>query len=338
MKNKLLIILSLVSQTANGQIYNVGERSMDLYDSVRSRRINTEIWYPASEIDENHEKITDLPFVLDPTIRNAEFIKLRCPVIFLSHGTGGNRFSLAWLAIYLAQNGYIAIAPDHWGNTYDNKIPEYFVRYWERPLDVSFLLTTFLADKELAKYIDTDKIGIVGFSFGGYTSLALAGADLDCNLLKKNAQTSVGKKEFNIPELGDLRKLIEKIPCESVNKTFKDNRIKAIVALSPALGCGFFSQEQTKSIGSPVLIIGAENDRIAPIQTNAEIYSKLIPGAEYIILKGKIGHYIFLNEANASLKKEAKKYYSDDSTIDRNTVHKEVESYVISFLNKSLKK
>jgi predicted dienelactone hydrolase len=327
-----------MSLTAKGQIYTVGERSMDIYDSVRNRQVKTEIWYPASEIDANHEKITDLPFVLDPTIRNAEYIDQKYPVIFLSHGTGGNRFSLAWLAIYLAQNGYIAIAPDHWGNTYDNKIPEYFVRYWERPLDISFLITTVLANKQLAKYMDTDKIGIVGFSFGGYTSLALAGANLDCNLLKKNAQTPVGKKEFNIPELGDLRKLIEQIPCESVNKTFKDNRIKAFVALSPALGPGFFNPEQTKSIDSPVLIIGAENDRIAPIQTNAEMYRKLIPGAEYILLKGKIGHYIFLNEANASLKKEAKKYYSDDNTTDRKTVHKEVENYVKSFLDKSFRK
>ena len=316
-----------------GQNYNVGEQTIVYTDSARNRPIKVEFWYPTNEIDPTFEKKTDLPFILGPTIRNADFIKQEFPLVFLSHGTGGNRFGLAWLAIALAKQGHFVVAPDHWGNTFDNKIPEYFVRYWERPLDMSFLLTCILSDKSLSKYVDKEKIGIVGFSFGGYTSLALAGAELNCNSLKIIAKTDQGKKEFNIPELGDLRKLIDKIPCDSIQKSFKDNRIKAFVALSPALGLGFENIEQTKNISSPLLIIGAENDQIAPIKTNAENYKKLITNSIFLKLEGKVGHYIFLNEGNESLKNEAKKYYMDDKSINREAIHVNVEKEIIKFFH-----
>jgi predicted dienelactone hydrolase len=321
-----------------GQSFNVGEKSLVYQDSSRNRPVKTEIWYPTYEIDSTFERITDLPFILKPTIRDANFIQKDFPLVLLSHGTGGNRFSLAWLAIALAEKGYIIAAPDHWGNTLDNKIPEYFVRYWERPLDISFLITQILADKSIGYYINKDKIGVAGFSFGGYTSLALAGADLECTLLKTNAKTPDGKKEFNIPELGDLRKLIEQISCDNVPKTFKDRRIKAFVALSPALGLGFNSTGQTKNIDSPVLIFGAENDNIAPTKTNAEFYSELIHGSEFILLKGKAGHYVFLNSASENLKKEAKKYYMDDKSVNRDSIHKKVEEEIIMFFQKSFNK
>lgn len=321
-----------------GQSFNVGEKSLIYQDSSRNRPVKIEIWYPTYEIDSTFERITDLPFILNPTIRDATFIQKDFPLVLLSHGTGGNRFSLAWLAIALAKNGYIIAAPDHWGNTFDNKIPEYFVRYWERPLDISFLITKILADKSISQYVNMDKIGIVGFSFGGYTSLALAGANLECSLLKMNAKTPNGKKEFNIPELGDLTKLIEQISCDNVQKTFKDKRIKAFVALSPALGLGFNSTEQTKTIDSPVLIFGAENDNIAPIKTNAEFYCKLIHSSNFVLLEGKVGHYVFLNEASENLKKEAKKYYIDDKTVNRDTIHKKVEKEINLFFQKSFNK
>lgn len=321
-----------------GQKYNVGEQTIVYTDSTRNRLIKTEIWYPTNEIDSTFEKKTELPFILNPTIRNAVFVKQYFPLILLSHGTGGNRFGLAWLAIALAKQGYIVVAPDHWGNTYDNKIPEYFVRYWERPLDISFLITQILNDTSLSQYVDKEKIGVVGFSFGGYTSLALAGAELNCNLLKTISKTDLGKKEFNIPELGDLRNLIDKIPCDNIQSSFKDNRIKVAVALSPALGLGFDNIDQVKSINSPILIIGAESDEIAPINTNAEHYHKLIPNSIYLKLEGEVGHYIFLNSGNNSLIKEAKKYYRDDKTINRETIHRNVEKVIIMFFENALNK
>ena len=118
--------------------------------------------------------------------------------------------------------------------------------------------------------INQERIGMTGFSLGGYTTLALAGADIDCNLLKSEMYTNAGKNDFIIPEMGDLRPLYAKLNCDSLQKSYKDRRIKVFVAMSPALGLGFKNFSQTKSVDAPVLIIGAENDKVAPIQYNAE--------------------------------------------------------------------
>lgn len=333
---QIFAFLFLIPLVNFGQNQNIGEQTLIFTDSSRNRLIKTEIWYPTNETDPSRNRSTELPFILSATIRDANFLNKPLPLVLISHGTGGNRFGLAWLAISLAQQGYIVVAPDHWGNTFDNKIPEYFVRYWERPLDISFLITHLHSNKILSQHIDWEKIGMVGFSFGGYTSLALAGAEINCNLLKIASSTEQGKKEFSIPELGDLRKLINKIPCESIPTTLKDTRIKAFVAFAPALGLGFESTEQTKTITSPLLIIGAENDQIAPIKTNAEKYSKLIQHSSFILLEGKVGHYVFLNEGSNSLKKEAKKYYNDDKSVNRIAIHNKIETEVITFFKNNL--
>lgn len=327
-----IILLSLVSIFCQGQTYNVGERTIGYNDYTRERPIKTQIWYPTGDTD---VKDTELPFLLSPTVKDAQFVNKKHPLVLLSHGTGGNRLSLAFLAIELAKNGYFVIAPDHWGNTLDNKIPEYFIRYWERPLDMSFLLSSFLRDKRFNSYIDSNRIATIGFSLGGYTALALAGIQLDCEILKLNALSELGRNEFIVPEFGDLSKLINNISCKEVPSNLKDSRFKVHIALAPALGLGL--PEHKQKITSPVLIIGANNDQIAPIETNALKYSKINPSSKIVKLPGKTGHYIFLNRGTQQLQQEESIYYQDDKSIDRRVVHQKLTTEILNYLSQNLK-
>ena len=122
------------------------------------------------------------------------------------------------------------------------------------------------------------------------------------------------------------------------NRNLKDDRIRAFIAFSPALGQGFPGEEQVKGISDPILFIGAENDRIAPIVNNAAHYHRLISHSEYIEIKGEAGHYIFLNEGDASLKKEAKYAYKDPAGVDRNQTHQQVIRIAIGFFAASFDK
>ena len=319
--------------------YAVGQTNFTIVDSTRNRPLKTEIWYPT--IDTTKVNITtEYPFKLPPTSKNANFISEKFPLILLSHGTGGNRISQMWLACELASNGFIVLAVDHYGNTLDNKIPENFIKVWDRPLDFSFSLDNILNNPKFNSIIDSTKIGMTGFSLGGYTTIALAGGILDYHLLKEFSITEEGKTEFNLPELGDVSKLItpQIVKIGNTNfKNLKDDRVTAFVAMAPALGQGFQQKEQFKNVHNSILIIGAEKDERTPIETNAKHYHKLIKNSKYIELKGDIGHYIFMNEAKSGLKRGAPLIFKDNKTINRIDEHNKVAKIIINFFDSQLK-
>ncbi|PYO09275.1 MAG: hypothetical protein DMD75_16240 [Candidatus Rokuibacteriota bacterium] len=102
------------------------------------------------------------------------------PLIVLSHGTGGGAATMAWLAETLASNGYIVAAVNNHGNTAAE--PSYqlhgFMLWWERARDISVLIDRLVADPQSGAHIDRSRIGVAGFSLGGYTALAMVGEEV----------------------------------------------------------------------------------------------------------------------------------------------------------------
>lgn len=344
MKKLLVFFISTtcfagIIYSQNDKQFNVGQQTLEFKDAKRDRPVKTEIWYPTNDKLTNKDSITDYPFILKPTIRNAKINKNKLPLIVFSHGTGGNRISLMWLAHELAESGFIVAAVDHWGNTFDNKIPLNFVKIWDRPLDISFLIDELTKHPTFSKNINFDKIGAVGFSLGGYTVFALVGGKIDYYALKEFSKTKEGKKEFHLPELGDVSKLIttELIEEGKSKGSLKDERIKTVFAMAPALGQGFRNKNQLEEVKCHVFIIGSRGDKIAPAKTNAHHYHKLINGSGYYLFEGKAGHYVFMNEAKAELKKAARVIFKDHKTVNRRQVHKETGQKAIVFLKKELK-
>lgn len=254
----------------------------------------------------------------------------------ISHGTGGSRLSLEWLADALVQMGFIVAAVDHWGNTYDHKIPLEFLKPWERPQDISFVISCLLNQPDLKAVINPDKIGMAGFSFGGYTAMALAGGKFDF-LSLLNYYKTIGRNEINVPEFPGINKYLDDKDLLAVAKNpppLYDKRIKAFFAISPALGPGFVSD---RDIAGPVYIVGSQGDSIAPVKTNALRYHQLIKGSQYYVNPGKTGHYVMLQEAIDDVKKQAPTYFTDDTSVNRHQVHLKVDSLAVGFFTKYLK-
>lgn len=319
---------------------HIGQSTLTFIDQSRSRRLVTELWFP-TDAKPIHEQINGRDvFKSYPSIREASPASGKFPIVLLSHGTGGGRLTMAWLATALARAGYLVAAVDHWGNTFDNPIPEYFIKFWERPQDLSFVLSSLLNDAKWSSLIDDTKVASVGFSLGGYTVISLSGGKMDYDLLGSFSNTEQGRKEADIPEMPGL---LEKIKAgdygsdyDKVKDKLHDPRIKCIVALSPAVGQGF-DKKGLAGIGIPVLIIGAENDVIAPPKTNALHYAQNIQGAKVEILPGLVGHYVFLNECTDFGREVASFICTDDVTVNREAIHREVSQSVVSFLNSKLK-
>lgn len=339
----LLIPLLISCETKEKKDYNIGQRSVTFFDSSRDRPLVTEIWYPTRDtlIDNNAVNEQKIVFKTMKTIPNASIPNGKFPLLLFSHGTGGNRFSLTWFVEEMVKKGYIAVSVDHYGNSTDIKLPREFVKWWERAIDMQYVLGQVFTDPEIGPVIDTARIGGVGFSLGGYTNIALAGGYVD-RTYRGNEESD--KRQRELPP--EFPKTDEDIDFENDSlivasfsryaEKVKDDRIKAFFVMAPAIGFGFHSTEQTREITAPVFIVAGESDTNTPIEYNAVKYHQLIKTSEMQIFEGPVTHYVFLNEATDFGKTVVPQLCVDHPDVDRKEIHDKTLKLAIDFFGKHL--
>ena len=249
----------------------------------------------------------------------------------MSHGSGGDRYNISWLAEVLAANGYIVAAMDHFGNTWNNKIPESYASPWERPRDVSYALDQMLDSPQFQDRIDRNRIGFAGYSLGGATGMWIAGGEaalLDNDLVKANAAKDLG--EIAQPEL------LDKIDFNEAFGSYRDPRISVVMVMAPALGW-MFAGDSLEKIDIPVYIVATEKDQVVPTEKNAKVFAAKIAQATLKILQGEATHYVFLNRVNAVGKRFLDaRYCEDPASIDRKKLHDEIAKNSILFFDEHL--
>jgi predicted dienelactone hydrolase len=324
--------LSRYFKTINLQPQKTGITTFHFHDAERNRPIVTEVWYP---IDANTPAKASSGFWLRcDEARDAPLSKKQSkyPLIVMSHGQSCDRFTNSWLAEILAANGYIVAAMDHYGNTWNNKIPELYAQPWERPKDISFVLDQILSTSQFKDRIDRTRIGFAGYSLGGGTGLWIAGAEanqIDLVQIKTNCQRDLA--DVVSPEL------IEQIDFNKARGSFRDRRFSAMVIMAPALGW-LFEEDSLKRISIPIYIFAPEKDQVVPTESNAMIFAKKISRASLKILP-ETNHYVFLNRTTVIGKRFLEpKYCEDPTTIDRKKVHEEIAKNTVLFFDEHLQK
>src|SRR6516225_8778942 len=138
--------------------------------------ITVAVWYPSAE---KPFPVTFGPF----TALAAEESKIDgsgLPLVVLSHGRGGSFVVHHDTAEHLADAGFVVASLDHPGDTTLDKSLFYDLSiYRQRPLDVKRVIDYLIDASPLATTIDPNRIGIYGFSRGGYTALVAIGANPD---------------------------------------------------------------------------------------------------------------------------------------------------------------
>jgi len=289
------------------------------------------VWYPVDS-DVPSKSSTGI-WVRCDEARDAplSLIKERYPLIVMSHGNGGDRFNISWLAEILSANGYIVAAMDHYGNTWNNKIPELYARPWERPKDVSFVLDQLLNHPLFKDRIVRTKIGFAGYSLGGATGMWIAGAKITNLSIQR-----IG--EFYAKELSDLitPEILEKVDFREAQESFYDQRISAVFTMAPAMG-HLFDQSSLRNIHIPICIVTTTQDQVVPMEANAKIFASTIKKATLKILSGEGDHYVFLNRASLVGKRMiAPRFCEDPSSVDRVKIHEDVGKTAVNFFNQYL--
>jgi predicted dienelactone hydrolase len=262
-------------------VHDVGQTEREFVDPERSnwpgsgpRPLRTIVWYPA------------LP--------DAE-AQRRSPLVLLSHGSGGEAEGIRWLGTALAAHGYIVAAVSHNGTNEEElggilSATDFFA--WERARDFSVVADLILEDPVLGPKVDADRIAAAGFSLGGTTAIWLGGARLDLELLRTQSPPPPPFLQASIDELIAYSTESEpgRASIERASQSYRDERIKCIFALAPAMGVGFL-EESLRGIHVPVFIVVGNADVVTPSETNAARFAKFIPNAQLVTFEGERGHY-----------------------------------------------
>jgi dienelactone hydrolase len=260
-------------------LFPVGVRTAKTLDPVRQQRtLPFEWWYPATEdhsgqdLSPSTQDVFSLPSGPQRTqaaARNAKVRDGRYPLVVFSHTSNGHRRQSTFLCTHFASHGYVVVAPDHVGNTVmeleernrraaagkplsqagrDSMIQRIIA---DRVPDIRCLLDHLLS--RLPAHIDTECVGLMGWSFGGWAVLAA-------------------------PELEDrIRAVVAMAPCGCS---------KPLPGIIPATLTFEWKRE------TPTLLLAAERDQATPLDGMFELFDRTPSQKQMVILRdADHGHF-----------------------------------------------
>jgi predicted dienelactone hydrolase len=308
-----LTALSLAT-AARAESFPVGERHLvavnptaALRDADHKPQVRVTVWYPAA--DGAEEKSLDLGPASQPTFfvgaaaPDAAFAdNRRRAVILFSHGFGGTARMMGWFTTVLAQQGYIVVAVDHPGNNgLDKMTVAGATMFWDRPGDLQAALDVVAADPQISIHLDLKRLGVAGFSAGGFTALAAGGAHVDLQrfmaFCKDHPDDGVCKPQQELavtPEQAMAALASPELAPEvaHANDDHSIRGVRAVFAMAPAI-VQAFDPASLSAMTTPVSIVLGEADQVAPPHTNGGAAARGIPRAQLKALPG-VGHYDFL--------------------------------------------
>lgn len=316
---------------ASAVVENMGVRTFNFEDASRKRPVVVELWYPTLKSGPFDEpESSDVVWIHPKAVRNVPFADMRkkYPLIILSHGHGGDRRNLSWLAEQLVQNGYIVASVEHHGSSWRSYNSLLSLRFWERPRDISFALHQLLKEPSLKNQIDPNRIGFVGYSLGGMTGLLLAGAKA------QNVKEVIIQQQSKLKEIDSA--MVEQVDFKEAETSFAEPRIKSMVLLSPA--AFIFPASSFKDVKIPIGLVASEGDEVLPYKEHAlHVITHLVP-TKLKMLHNKVSHYVFLNRVSEPGKVVVREEMRTDSIeADRPGVHREVGEFTIDFFHETLK-
>lgn len=319
----------------------VKDGSRPNWQNDAERPITWSAWYPTEDVA-SVEKPSGQFFELGEVIWNAALVtKKKLPVVLLSHGTGGTADSMGWLARALACEGYVVLGANHHGNTgLEPYLAEGFLCWWERATDLSVLLSLIGTTGFFANRLDFDQVSAVGFSLGGHTVMALAGAqtsldEFDAWRIANNI-TVGGPKEF--PDAADsIPNLLEgsdafRQSWARHGDDFADNRIKSVVAIAPAPPIRSFVSHSIAQLRPSVTILTGGADHEAPSEHCADWLVAQNTGFRHHDLGRYVGHYTFLEFPTDKSLIGKVDIFSDHEKVGRIKVHKKAIKIVLQGL------
>jgi predicted dienelactone hydrolase len=283
------------------------------------------IWYP-SEAPATSQRLG----LFEQTVANGGAVAGRgLPLIVMSHGTGGSFEGHYDTAIALAEAGFVVAAVTHTGDNYRERTQ--VGRLENRPRHIKVLIDYMLASWRQHDTIDPSRIGMFGFSAGGFTALVTIGGTPDLSTVAPYCTAH--------PDEWSCRMIKERNISVSANTPapdwVHDPRIAAAVIASPAVGYAF-SAKSLSAVTVPIQLWRGDSDEILPHPNYAQaVYDRLAVKPEYHVVPNA-GHFAFLAPCTPSLAAMVPEICHDPEHFDRTAFHREFNPAVEAFFKAKL--
>ncbi len=298
-----------------------GFRLIDQPSDGDAPPLKAALWSPCADVPAD---VRVGPFLLSAT-RDCAIPEGTYPLVVISHGFGGSAFSHRDTATALADAGFIVAAINHAGDSALNmKRAGDLTALTQRPAEISRLLDHMLGSMAEGRFIDRGRIGIFGFSRGGYTALTLAGGVPDF------AKAGLPCPDPRAPICAQmLEKGTGSAPAA------RDARVKTIVVADPLNA--FPSPSDVAQIRVPIQLWSSEHggDGINP-QDLTRLRETLPSRPDFRIVKGA-AHFSFIAPCPAEMKKAAPEICTDAAGFDRQKFHREFNTEIVRFFDASLR-
>jgi len=323
-------------------VTGVGFQAITIHDPVNGGSMPGYVFYPATHAN----GVTPVgPYDVDAT-RNAPPLAGAKPLVVISHGNGGSDLGHHALATYLAGHGFIVATLEHpKDNFHDTSGVGHDVVLAGRPIQVKATITALLADPQWKNLIDARRIGVAGFSAGGYTSLLIVGAVpqftrfLDyCRRYPKDPGTCTDASKIDA-EARSKGMTMQQWVMNLQNSLTRwgstdDPRVKTAFVMAPL--SMVFDQAGIEKIDRPVFLYYGDADHVLiPSENAAHIrpWMKTLAGIKVV---HKADHWVFLDPCSAALKQDSPVICSDPPGVDRVKVHRQIDADALAFFRKTL--
>jgi predicted dienelactone hydrolase len=328
----------LLAQSITG----VGFHAITIPDPVNGGTMPGYVFYPSAQA----KSITRIgPYDVHAT-RNAAPIPGAKPLVVISHGNGGSDLGHSEFATYLASHGFVVATLEHpKDNFHDTSGVGHAVVLDGRSVQVKATISYVLGDPQWSKLIDADRIGVTGFSAGGYTSLRIVGAVphfarfIDyCHRYPNDQAVCADAPKIEAEARSKGMSLDQWMASIQDSLTRwgepSDPRVKAAFVMAPL--SLIFDQDGIEKIDRPVFLYYGDSDHVLNPQEN-EVrilpWMKTLAGVKVV---PHADHWVFIDPCTAELKKDSPTICTDPPGVDRVAVHRQLYTDALAFFRKTL--
>jgi len=282
------------------------------------------------------------PFTVNASRDAAPVENRRLPVVLLSHGRGGGPLGHREMATALARDGFVVVLPTHVGDASGFPAARSQAQILiDRPRQAEEALNAVLSDPRFAPRVDAKRIGMIGYSAGGYTALILAGAQPDFAFAREFCAThddagSCGRRRIAGTEVASPT-VASATPAMSedlaVWRPPVEPRLKALVLMDPL--ATMFKAPGFSALRIPVLLFRPESDALLSAPRNAlAVASGLPERPQQQIVPGN--HFVFIDPCPPQIASDVPLVCQDAPGVDRPAIHRQMEDQIVAFLHAHL--